>query len=221
MRCQKIILVRFAFQSKAERPDKSPRPAPEIALGSSRSRGLFCLGCIALLAACSACGSLVEHTFPSSENPVYIGTRVDYHQTVQHADESVIDHIGSAIDLPFSFFADSLFLPFDLVAASEVSTTDPLIGWTFRPLPGSGAPPGHNTNHLDQAIVDDYQDFIKKRGLGIISPVTGFYEDGLGHIAVQFKAFVSNCESWHFVLMYDHQNKRVKVLKYDRGRHMC
>lgn len=176
-----------------------------------------------VLAACSGCCSLGQRILPSSENPVYRGTRLDCHQTVhqEYANQPVIDHIGAALDLPFSFVADTLFLPFDLVEWSKLSTPDPLKGWTFRPLPGWGPPRYHNTNHLDQAIIDDYQDFIKKKGLGIISPVTGFYEDGQGDIGVQFEAFVSSNESWHFALIYNKQNKRVKVVKFGRGRYMC
>jgi hypothetical protein len=97
------------------------------------------------------------------------------------------------------------------------STRDPLAGWTFRPFPGWEAPPyGHNTNHLDKAISDDYQSFISTNKLATFSAITGFYEDGTGQHAIEFEAFPpSQNATWHYVLIYDKENKRVKLMKYD------
>jgi len=105
---------------------------------------------------------------------------------------------------------------------------DPLASWKFKPFPGWELPPyGHNTNHLDQAIVDDYQDFIKKNNLDTMGAITGFYEDGTGQHAVEFEAFEvgPNAKesgintSWHYVLIYNTNNQRIKLIKYDHLRY--
>ena len=99
--------------------------------------------------------------------------------------------------------------------------TDPLKGWTFKPLPGWEMPPyGHNTNHLDKTITDDYQDFIKKNGLAPDGAITGFYEDGKGQHAVEFAAFPPDQNAtWNYVLIYDNENKRIKVIKWNHVRY--
>jgi hypothetical protein len=97
---------------------------------------------------------------------------------------------------------------------------DPLVAWTFRPFPGWEAPPyGHNTNRLDKAISDDYQDFIKKNELNPFGAITGFYEDGTGQHAVEFAAFpLDQNATWNYVLIYDKENKRIKLIKYGYHR---
>jgi len=100
--------------------------------------------------------------------------------------------------------------------------TDPLAGWTYKPFPGSELPPyGHNTNHLDTVIIDDYQNFIKTNGL-ITSGggPSGFYEDRMGQHAVEFTAFPPDSNAtWNYVLIYDKENKRIKVTKYGYTRY--
>jgi len=103
---------------------------------------------------------------------------------------------------------------------SSKPTPDPLAGWIFKPFPGSELPPyGHNTNHLDKVIIDDYQDFIAKSRLLLRGGIAGFYEDGTGQHAVEFEAFTPDVyEAWHYVLIYDRENKRIKLIKYGRTR---
>jgi hypothetical protein len=98
-------------------------------------------------------------------------------------------------------------------------TPDPLAGWTFKPFPGSELPPyGHNTNHLDRAIIDDYQNFINTDKL-IGGGPAGFYEDGMGQHAVEFVAFPPGQNAtWNYVLIYNKENKRIKVIKYGYDR---
>lgn len=98
--------------------------------------------------------------------------------------------------------------------------SDPLTGWTFRPFPGSEMPPyGHNTNHLDNAISDDYHDFIIKNKLDLFGAIAGFYEDDTGQHAIEFEAFPPNQNAtWHYVLIYTKENKRIKVIKYGYRR---
>jgi hypothetical protein len=127
--------------------------------------------------------------------------------------------------LSASYFLLALALCMMVISGCSCSapkpTSDPLAGWTYKPFPGSELPPyGHNTNHLDNAIIDDYQNFIKTKGLIGVSGPAGFYEDGIGQLAVEFEAFTPNVyESWHYVLIYNKENKRIKVVQYGRTRY--
>ena len=107
-----------------------------------------------------------------------------------------------------------------LWTAGCATNSNPIEGWTFRPFPGFEMPPyGHNTNHLNKAITDDYQTFIAQNKL-YAAAITGFYEDGTGQHAVQFEAFPPNQNaSWQYVLVYDNKNKRIKAVKYGRIRY--
>jgi hypothetical protein len=93
---------------------------------------------------------------------------------------------------------------------------DPLAGWTFKPFPGWEVPPyGRNTNHLDKVVIDDYQDFIGNEHLDLFGAITGFFEDSTGRHAVEFQAFPPGKNAtWNYVLIYDKENKKVKVIKY-------
>jgi hypothetical protein len=93
-----------------------------------------------------------------------------------------------------------------------------LTGWTFRPQPGLETPPlGHNTNQLDKAVTDDYQEFIKKNKLELLHMVTGYYEDGTGQQAIAFQAFVSGRDEYcgrNYVLIYNKERKRIRTIKW-------
>ena len=100
--------------------------------------------------------------------------------------------------------------------------SDPLATWTFKPYPHFENPPyGHNANHLDQVIVDDYEGYIKKNNLYPVSAITGFYEDGTGQHAVEFLASYAPAYSRKYVLIYDKENKRIKVIKYGDSHNPC
>jgi hypothetical protein len=100
-------------------------------------------------------------------------------------------------------------------------TPDPLAGWTLRQFDDFAPPSERHHYQLDKMITDDYQDFLKKNSLDTTA-ITGFYEDGTGQRAVEFEAFeigpnVKTSEintSWHYVLIYDKENKRIKTIKY-------
>ncbi|MGH7939814.1 MAG: hypothetical protein ACREFR_01925 [Limisphaerales bacterium] len=100
--------------------------------------------------------------------------------------------------------------------SAQKPAPDPLKGWTFKPFPGWEVPPyGHNTNHLDSAVVDDYQKFIADQHLGLSGPITGFYEDAMGRHAVEFVAFPPNQNAtWNYVLIYDKESRRAKTIRY-------
>jgi uncharacterized protein YceK len=165
---------------------------------------------------CSGCGSFYGRMLghPTS---VYSGVRAD----TSLAFEGTPRHPLFIIDYPFSAIADTLLLPVDLWP--EPSPREPLKSWTFKPFPGWELPPyGHNTNHLDQAIIDDYEGFIKEKHLNLFGAVTGFYVDGTGQHAVQFTAFPpGENATWQYVLIYDKENKRVKTIRCNYRRYMC
>jgi uncharacterized protein YceK len=172
--------------------------------------------CVAL---CSGCSTVGMHIFPQSTNPVYGGIRNDCH-CIAHPEGSVVLPVVCTVDLPFSLVADTLWLPADMHEWSELSVPDPLTDWTYKPFP-TDRTGNITTNTLDKAIVDDYEDFIKKNGLDLIGGgVDGFFEDGKGNRGVKFEGYFGN-ESWQYALIYDSKNKRIKTVRFDRHRYMC
>ena len=100
--------------------------------------------------------------------------------------------------------------------------SNPIADWKYRPF-DNYAPPYERTHyHLDQAIVEDYQNFIadKKKFPYPPNTITGFFEDGKGQRAVALRIGIDGT-SWVYVLIYDRDNKRVKVIKYVDGYYMC
>jgi|SRR5579859_948384 len=94
-------------------------------------------------------------------------------------------------------------------AGCATTVPDPLAGWHFSGL-----------DNLDsnKAIVDDYQDYIRKlpsRQKGFVGSV-GFFEDGAGQHAVGIQMGV-NGTWWNHILIYDKENKRIKVVVYRNG----
>jgi hypothetical protein len=65
-------------------------------------------------------------------------------------------------------------------------------------------------------VVDDYQKFISHEHLGLSDVIKGFYEDGTGRHAVEFVAFPPNQNAtWNYVIIYDKENKRSKIVRYN------
>jgi hypothetical protein len=85
-------------------------------------------------------------------------------------------------------------------------TPDPLAGWKtdFHEQPS-------------QAIEKDYHDFIQKlqsEGNGPAA-ANGFLEDGTGQHAIVLEIFEYNKNaSWQYALIYDKEDKIIKVIKY-------
>jgi hypothetical protein len=86
---------------------------------------------------------------------------------------------------------------------------DPLAGW--KP---------DFSHQTDQAIINDYQDYIRtlpaKKEQFVIS--TEYFEDGMGQHAIAIQTG-ENGSVWKHVLIYDNGNKRTKVIKYYNGRY--
>ena len=91
----------------------------------------------------------------------------------------------------------------------QTKTPDPLVGFHFSSL-----------NNLDsnKAITDDYKNYIQtlspdeKKTAGPIF----YFEDGMGQHAVEIKIGL-NGTVWEHVLIYDKDNKRIKMIKYSNG----
>ena len=91
-------------------------------------------------------------------------------------------------------------------------TPDPLVGWQkdYTPDPS------------DQIIEKDYKNYIQtlspeeKKYLGPYP--ASFFKDGTGQHAVQITIGINNTVSRH-VLIYDKDNKRIKVIKYASGNY--
>ena len=91
----------------------------------------------------------------------------------------------------------------------NTSKPDPLAGWQIV----------HNYAP-DPAIVKDYQDYIQKlpaKDNNYVGSVF-YYEDGTGQHAISMEIFVKGENaSWHYVLIYDKENKRIKAIRYGYG----
>ena len=89
---------------------------------------------------------------------------------------------------------------------------DPLNGWSFCF--------SQDPNKLDKAITDDYEGYIQKlpaeerNYVGTIH----FFEDRTGEHAVNIEIGL-NGTWWEHVLIYDKENKRIKVIKYANGHY--
>jgi len=89
-------------------------------------------------------------------------------------------------------------------------TSDPLAGWKLCQ--------SQDPKDLDQAIRDDYQDYIQK-----LSPkerkfaeYNNDFEDGMGQHAVEIIIGI-NGRYWRHILIYDKDNKRIRTIKYATG----
>src|ERR1019366_5234874 len=92
-------------------------------------------------------------------------------------------------------------------------TPDPLAGFHFSSL-----------GNLDsnKAITDDYKDYVQK-----LSPEEKkymgpheFFEDATGQHAIRMETDINGDQAWYHILIYDKDNKRIKVIKYYRGKYM-
>jgi hypothetical protein len=89
---------------------------------------------------------------------------------------------------------------------------DPVAGWTMLL--------SHDYLNLDKTIIQDYQNYIKslsedeRQSIGPIQ----FFADGTGQHAVKIE-IAHNGTDWGHVLIYDKENKRVKVIRYKIGKY--
>ena len=92
---------------------------------------------------------------------------------------------------------------------------DPLAGWHFCEL---------NKLDTNKTVSDDYHAYIDKLSLkerkGLL-PVF-YFEDGTGRHAVAIEIAIDGIwegTAWRHVLIYDNENKRIKVIKYKKGHY--
>jgi hypothetical protein len=89
------------------------------------------------------------------------------------------------------------------------TASDPLTGWHAA------------SKNPDQSIVDDYQNYIhtlSPEEQKFVAYIICF-EDGSGQYAVKITIGL-NHTNWEHVLIYDKNNKRIKVVRYVSGHSM-
>ena len=99
-------------------------------------------------------------------------------------------------------------------AGSALPGPNPVAGWA--------ACRTQDVGKLDNAIQNDYQDYISKlsrKERMWIGPV-GISEDGSGQNAVTIHIAWYGTD-WAHVLVYDKDNKRVKAVRYVAGHYRC
>jgi ankyrin repeat protein len=90
-------------------------------------------------------------------------------------------------------------------------TTKPFLGWYSD---------GDIRFHLVKNVTDDYEAFIAKEKLVMPNEFDIYYEDKTGNYAVTFEAFPPNQNAtWRYALIYDKNDKRIKVTKFDYHRY--
>ncbi|HEX3856071.1 MAG TPA: hypothetical protein VHY30_02105 [Verrucomicrobiae bacterium] len=99
------------------------------------------------------------------------------------------------------------------VVGCATQEPNPLAGWHFSSL---------DNLHSNKAIMDDFQDYIQKlppKERNYVGSVF-YFEDGTGQHAIDVEIFVKGQNaSWHYAIIYDKENKRVKAIKYGYSRY--
>ena len=102
------------------------------------------------------------------------------------------------------------FTPMDSPVEVFYSHTNPVEGWKNLQFAKDPNP--------SPAIDKDYHDFINKSVRGFILD-TNYLEDGKGQHAITIQAGRDDTY-WTYVLIYDRNDKRIKVKKYISGHYM-
>jgi len=90
-------------------------------------------------------------------------------------------------------------------------TTKPFVDWYSY---------GDIRFHFVKSVTDDYQEYITKNKLVMPNGFDVYYENQTGKYAVTFEAFLPNQNaSQRYALIYDKNNRRIKVVKYDYHRY--
>jgi hypothetical protein len=93
--------------------------------------------------------------------------------------------------------------------------SDPLKGWKKWGAGGS--------YHLDKAIMEDFRAYVEslpspEREIGKAADDYLFCEDGTGKHAIELDVSHDG-KHWKHVVIYDTNNRRVKVIRYWSGRY--
>jgi len=104
---------------------------------------------------------------------------------------------------------------FETGCSTPKPTPDPLAGWKVLL--------SRDSEKLDKAIKDDYRDYIQnlppEERKFIDDNNIWFYEDMTNQHAVRIEIGLNHVWYEH-VLIYDRNNKRIKVIVYANGRYM-
>ena len=106
-----------------------------------------------------------------------------------------------------------------LLAASICWTGCEMFASHTNPIEGWQADFKHEPS---QAIENDYQDYIQKLPPGErpFASVGGWFKDATGQHAINIEIALDGTW-WNHVLIYDKDNKRIKVIKYVGGHYRC
>ena len=113
-------------------------------------------------------------------------------------------------DLPFALLALLMWMLLVNGCSTKPQETDPLVDWQVEEV-----------NQPDQAIINDYQAYVKqlppKIRFYVQSPFW-FLKDGTGQHAIRFEVPIGG-KYYEHVLIYDKSDKRIKVVVYSGGRY--
>ena len=110
-------------------------------------------------------------------------------------------------------FANCLWLAGIILAAgcgAPKPAPDPLAGW--KPVDYKHEP--------DQVVEKDYRDYLDKLPPQerMAARPADYLENGTGQHAIVIELAL-NGHWWYHVLIYDQEDRRIKVVKYSRGRY--
>ncbi len=97
-----------------------------------------------------------------------------------------------------------LLIAFFWIVGCATRTSNPLAGWNVD-----------SDYQPNQAVDSDYRDYVQKlppKERSCLSAIE-YFDDGKGQHAVRREQRVGDT-SWYVVLIYNSQNKRIKVMKY-------
>lgn len=167
---------------------------------------------------CSGCGTIITHAAKDSViKGEYSGVRFDaimIPASTVKGDAFAMPWIipFCIVDMPLSATLDTAFFPYDLRHKLEQSKESRLlIGF-------------HISDNVDSytAIEHDYKDYLQKlppKRQGAIGAIS-FYESDTGEHAVTIEIYEGDkSASWQHVLIYDRDNKRVKVVRCRYGNY--
>lgn len=120
--------------------------------------------------------------------------------------------------MPIEKFIKSICVVFIVLSAAlfwetgcATRTPNPLAGWQFSRLDNFDSIP---------EIAEDYHSYINnlpRKERTNIGPIQ-FFEDNTGQHAVRMEIALNGTD-WAYVLIYNKENKRVKVIKYVAGHY--
>ena len=174
---------------------------------------------------------MVTRMYSHNENKIYIGTRGDGSAIVSSDNCPATARILAGVDLPFSFIADTLALPFDIYDLSQIPPSiDPLRDWTLVTVQ---PPSGKNKSAsfafpFNNKIATAVDEFIKKKNFRYgpqsavvlnnpnLAGATQFYEDSTGRHAVRLSIPLDKDALYiaTYILIFDQSDTLAKVIKY-------